>query len=128
MDFDAFDVGPRPLIEHEGDIDAPRIGVAGGARDGLRKGIAEFCEFDGENFVCLVQHIAVEHGAGPRKKQPPEFLAVKSRHIADDIDLAEVIERALVDRKRQRESVCRGIIVGIGRRHTGVGIAFTAII
>ncbi len=40
VDFDAFEVGPRPLIDHEGDIDAPRIGVAGGAWDGLREGKA----------------------------------------------------------------------------------------
>ena len=45
VDIDALDIGPRPLIDLQRHIDAPRFGIAGGAGHGLRKGIAELGHF-----------------------------------------------------------------------------------
>ena len=128
VDFDALDIGSRPLIDHEGDVDAHSRGVARGAGDGLRKGKAEFCEFDRKDLACLVQRTAVEHGAGTRYKQTPKLLTVQSLHVADDIDVAEMIERAFIDGERQRKSVCCGIVFRLGRSDAGVGIALAAIV
>ena len=49
-------------------------------------------------------------------------------HIAGDADVAEMIERAFIDREGQRKSLGRGIVFGVGVGHAGVGIALAAII
>ena len=38
VDFDALDIGSRSLIDHEGDVDALRGGIAGGAGAACAKG------------------------------------------------------------------------------------------
>ena len=63
MDFDALDIGSRSLIDHEGDVDAPGIGIAECTGEGLRKGIAELRQLDREDLGGFVQRVAVEHGA-----------------------------------------------------------------
>ena len=110
MDVDALDIGSRALIDHEGDVDPPCRGIADGAGEGLREGKAESCQFDREDVGCLVQRAAVEHRAGTRHQQATKFFAVQSRDVADDIDVAEMIQRAFIDRERQRKSVCCGIV------------------
>ena len=128
MDLDAFDIGSRALIDGEGNINALRFGIAGDAGNGLRKGKAEFCQFDRETFVGLVQRAGVEYRARPRHGQTTELFAIQSRHVADNGDVAEMIERAFVDRERQRKSVQRGIVFGRRRSHAGIGIALAAVV
>src|SRR6202022_742449 len=104
VDLDALDIGPRPLIDHKGNIDALCSGIACGAGDRLCEGKTELRKLDRKNFVGLVER------------------------VADDIDVAEMIEWAFIDRKRDLKSVYRRIVFGLGRGHAGVGIALAAIV
>ena len=81
---------------------------------GLSKGIAELRHLDRECLAALVQRVAVEHGAAADEQERTEFLGIESRHIADDADIAEVIERAFVDREGQRKPLRAGIVLGPG--------------
>ncbi len=128
VDLNALDIGPRPLIDHEGNIDAPSSGIAGGAGDSLCEGKTKLRELGRKNFVRLVQRVTVEHGARPRDDQATKFFGIQPRYIADDIDVAEMIERAFIDRKRNFKSVCDRIVFGLRRSHAGVGIALAAIV
>ena len=128
VDIDALDIGSRPLIDRKRNVDAPRVGIVGGAGEDLREGKTELGELDRENFGGLVQRAAVEHRAGPRHKHRTEFFGIQSRHIAHDGDVAEMIERSFIDRKRQRKSAFRWIVFGLGRSNAGVGIALATIV
>ena len=68
MDLDALDIGPRPLIDDEGDVDASRGLIARDARYGVREGIAELGQLDREDFGGFVQRVAVKRRAGAGEK------------------------------------------------------------
>ena len=57
-----------------------------------------------------------------------QLFGIKSLHMANDAEVAEVIERTFVDRKCQRKSFDRGIVFGGSRGHAGVGITLAAVI
>ena len=92
------------------------------------KGKPSFAQLDRQHFGGLVQRAAVEYRARTRRRQAAKLFAVHPRHVADDADVAEMIERALVDRKGQRKAVQRRIVFGVGRGHAGVGIALAAVV
>ena len=62
------------------------------------------------------------------QEQAAKLFGIQSRDIAVDADVAEMIERAFIDRKGQRKSLGRGIVFGDRRGHAGVGIALAAIV
>ena len=57
-----------------------------------------------------------------------KLVAIEARNVADDADVAEVIERAFVDREGQRKSLRRGIVFGLCRDDAGIGIALAAVV
>jgi hypothetical protein len=66
--------------------------------------------------------------AGLHVEQPAQFFRIDAVDMAVDRDLAEMIERAFLDRVSQREAFCRGIVFRRDRAHIGVGITLGAII
>src|SRR6201999_2951115 len=53
---------------------------------------------------------------------------IEPRHVAGDIDVAEMLERAFLDHEVQRESLDRGIKLSARLADIGIGIAVAAII
>jgi hypothetical protein len=54
MNLDPFDIGARPLFDHEGDVDTLRGSIASELRSSLGKGIAKLRHFDREQLGGLV--------------------------------------------------------------------------
>ena len=129
VDVDALDIGARPLIDREGDVDAPRRRHRAwcGAWPAQRESRAWPVRWRALRWSCRARcRRTVAPGLTSSRRR--SFSRIQPRHVADDVDVAEMIERAFVDREGQRKSLCRRIVFGVARRHAGVGIALAAVI
>ena len=128
VDFDALDIGPGALIDHEGNIDASRGLIADESGRCIREGVAKFRHLDRQDFGGLVEGVAVERCAGTGENDAGQLPGIEARNIAGDADIAEAVERAFVDHEGHRKSLRRGIVFRVGRAHIGIGIALAAIV
>ena len=58
---------------------------------------ARLTHLDGKRLARLVESVAVEQRAGLSEQQGAKPLRIQSGHVAGDADVAEMVERALVD-------------------------------
>ena len=100
VDVDALEIGARALFDRKGHVDAARGGVARTARQRAGKGIAKLGEFRRNLVVALVERGAVELRAGLHVEQAAQFFRIDAVDMAVDGDVAEMIERAFLDRDR----------------------------
>ncbi len=122
-DVDPFDIGARPLVDHIGEVYQPRLVVAVGARMHLREGIAALRRLDREVLGGLLDRFGVVGVAGARLEARPQRGRVDVAHVRLDVDGAEAIRLAFLEREGDEESFLGGVELRHRRDDLGVGVA-----
>ena len=113
MDVDPLDIGVRPVVEREHEIDDPRRGIAIGMRAHVDERKAALAGREHERIGGLVHRLAVEHFARRKPHHAAHRRGVERCDARRDVDRAEPVALALVDREGDDETLL-GRIVGAG--------------
>src|SRR5262245_22887614 len=122
-DVDALDVDAGALLEHEGDVDDARLEVAVATPPHLGEGVAALRHFDRDVLHGLFHLIGVVDGARAHAQASAQRDRIDIANVGHDVDAAEAVEVALLDRVGDDEAPLLGIVL----RHRGpdadVGVA-----
>ena len=122
-DVDALDVGVRTFLDDESQIDLVAFEIAIAARPHDRERIAALGDLDGHVFDGLFDRVGVVDAARRHPQLRAQRIGIDGADVRHDIDRAEAILIALVDREGDDEALVAGIEFGDRRDDAHIGIA-----
>ncbi len=122
-DVDALDIGPDPFIDDEDDVDQVVLRVAVAARAHRRKRISVLGDLDSDVFDRLFDRVAVVDVAAMHAQNVLQRYGIDRADIRLNLDIAEVIKGAFLDREGDDEALDGGIVFAGRRDDLHVGIA-----
>src|SRR5262249_20607304 len=119
----ALDIGAHAFIDHEYNVDEMVLRVALAARAHRGERISVLGDLDGEVFDRLFDRIAVIDVAAVHTQNRLQGRRIDSADVGLNLDAAEAVKSAFLDRESNDEALDRRIIFAGGRDHLHVGIA-----
>src|SRR6185312_3872915 len=122
-DVDALDVGARALFHDEGEVDRVGLGVAVAARANIGEGVAAARGLDGHRLDALLHQVGVVDAARAELDLAAHDGRIDRAHVRDDVDLADLVLRALVDGEGDDEALLGRVVLTDRREDSHVGVA-----
>src|SRR6185312_7269318 len=122
-DVDALDVGARALFHDEGGVDRVGLGVAVAARAHIGEGVAAARGLDGHRLDALLHQVGVVDAARAELDLAAHDGRIDRAHVRDDVDLADLVLRALVDGEGDDEALLGRVVLTDRREDSHVGVA-----
>src|SRR5262249_4546514 len=120
---DALDVDARTVLDRVDDVDDLRLEVPITARSDRRERISALGDFDRHVFDSLLDRLGIVDVAGDRPHLAPERVGVNYRNARLQVDDAEPVAVAFLDREGDDEAAAARVVFAHRRYYAHIGEA-----